>query len=204
MLPELPVVMSVDDSPLFDLPAHQQLCPLCQHPLVMKNGKNGPFLGCSHYPVCQYIKPLHQHENVVVKVLEQEQCPECGHPLAVKNGRYGMFIGCTHYPACHFVVHDEPEATTEIACPSCHSGKLVERMSKFGKAFFACDAYPKCKFLLNDKPVAGQCDCCGYPLLTEKKTPKGVRYYCAAKKCLAEQPVSSTGCNAESTPDVQP
>jgi putative DNA topoisomerase len=125
---------------------------------------------------------------VVVKVLEQENCPQCGHLLAVKNGRYGMFIGCTNYPECHFVVHEQPQTAVAITCPSCKSGTLVERINKFGKAFFACDAYPKCKFLLNDKPVAGQCSGCGYPLLTEKKTVRGIKHYCASKKCQQEQP----------------
>ena len=61
-----------DDSALFSLPQQQQLCPLCQQPLVMKSGKNGPFLGCSAYPACHYIKALHQHETAIVKVLETD------------------------------------------------------------------------------------------------------------------------------------
>ena len=56
-----------DDSALFSLPQQQQLCPLCQQPLVMKSGKNGPFLGCSAYPACHYIKALHQHETAIVR-----------------------------------------------------------------------------------------------------------------------------------------
>jgi len=178
--------MSGDDT-LFDIPEQQQLCPLCQHKLVIKSGKNGPFLGCSNYPQCHYIKALHQHENTVVKILEQEPCPECGHPLAVKNGRFGMFIGCTNYPECHFVVHEEQQAAADVPCPSCRHGKLVERINKFGKVFYACNAYPKCKFLLNDKPIAGECRYCSYPLLMKKQTAKGTQLFCVSKKCQKEQ-----------------
>lgn len=177
-----------DDSALFDLPPQQQLCPLCQQPLVIKSGKNGPFLGCSAYPACNYIKALHQHETSIVKVLDAEACPQCGNALAVKNGRYGMFIGCTDYPRCNFVVHEhsEPAEAERLACPKCKQGQLTERVNKFGKAFWGCDHYPKCKFLLNDKPVAGSCVSCGFGLVVEKK---GV-LYCADKKCGEKQPAA--------------
>ncbi|WP_337881499.1 topoisomerase DNA-binding C4 zinc finger domain-containing protein [Rheinheimera sp.] len=159
-------------------------CPLCSSPLQIKSGKNGPFLGCSAYPVCNYLKALHPHENTVVKVLDNELCPECQHPLAVKNGRYGMFIGCSNYPSCHFVVHQQEESQTSgIACPSCKKGELVERISKYGKSFYGCNRYPECKFLVNLKPVEGQCGHCGFPLLLEKPSASGIKLICADKKC---------------------
>jgi putative DNA topoisomerase len=174
-----------DDSALFSLPQQQQLCPVCQQPLVIKSTKNGPFLGCSAYPACHYIKALHQHETPIVKVLDTQACPECGNALAVKNGRYGMFIGCTHYPSCDFVVNEqEAQATTErLPCPQCKTGQLTERVSKFGKHFWGCDQYPKCKCLLNDKPIAGVCRSCGFNLLIEKKGSQ----YCADKACGEKQ-----------------
>lgn len=176
------------DSNLFNLPLQQQLCPLCQQPLAMKSGKNGPFLGCSAYPACNYIKALHQHETSIVKVLESEPCPQCGNALAVKNGRYGMFIGCTDYPHCNFVVHEHSEQPDieRLACPKCNNGQLTERVNKFGKQFWGCDKYPKCKFLLNDKPVAGVCFSCGFGVLIEKKSG----LYCADKGCAEKQPAA--------------
>ena len=33
-------------------------CPQCGAELVIRSGKHGPFLGCSHYPECDYIRPL--------------------------------------------------------------------------------------------------------------------------------------------------
>jgi putative DNA topoisomerase len=175
-----------DDSTLFALPSQQQLCPVCQQPLVMKSGKHGPFLGCSAYPGCHYIKFLQQHESSTVKVLDSEPCPLCAAPLAVKNGRYGMFIGCTNYPHCHFVVNeqDEQPVTERLACPACESGHLTGRVNKYGKPFWGCDNYPKCKFLLNDQPIAGQCAKCQFALLIEKKG----QLFCADKRCGTKQP----------------
>ena len=175
-----------DNSELFSLPHQQQLCPLCQQPLVIKSGKSGPFLGCSTYPACSYLKPMHQHETSIVKVLDTELCPQCGKALAVKNGRYGMFIGCTNYPQCDFIVHeqDEQPAAQRLPCPKCKDGQLTERVNKFGKHFWGCDNYPKCKFLLNDKPVAGHCELCHFGLLVEKKH----QLFCADKRCGVKQP----------------
>ncbi len=33
-------------------------CPQCGAELVIRSGKHGPFLGCSHYPECDYVRPL--------------------------------------------------------------------------------------------------------------------------------------------------
>ena len=32
-------------------------CPQCGAELVIRSGKHGPFLGCSHYPECDYVRP---------------------------------------------------------------------------------------------------------------------------------------------------
>lgn len=172
--------------------AHEQAlnhepCPQCGGALALRHGKHGPFLGCSQYPACDYIKPLHHNDGHIIKELGVP-CPECGHELVLRQGRYGMFIGCSHYPACHHIESpDQPEDASPqrqaLACPECATGHLVERKTRFGKTFFACDAYPKCKFAVNQPPVAGQCEVCGFGLLIEKKLASGTRYQCADRKC---------------------
>lgn len=183
-----------DDAPLFKLPHQQQLCPLCQNALQIKSSKSGPFLGCSAFPACKYIKPLQQHDHAIVKMLPTEACPQCGELLAVKNGRYGMFIGCIGYPACDFVVaqHEENKDSNngpQLSCPKCKKGQLTERINKFGKHFYGCDRYPDCRFLLNDKPQSGPCYYCHFPLLVARKSV----LYCAKKGCEKQQPASETG-----------
>ena len=45
-------------------------CPQCGAELVIRSGKHDPFLGCSHYPDCDYIRPLKsQADGHIVKVL---------------------------------------------------------------------------------------------------------------------------------------
>ena len=36
----------------------QMICPKCHGSLIEKNGKYGPFIGCSNYPKCKFIKKI--------------------------------------------------------------------------------------------------------------------------------------------------
>jgi putative DNA topoisomerase len=169
---------------------HGEPCPQCGEALILRHGKHGAFLGCTHYPTCDYLRPLHNNDGHIVKELGVP-CPECQHELVLRQGRFGMFIGCSHFPNCHHIEpHDQPQQTEQpasIECPECHKGKLVERKSRFGKVFWSCDYYPKCKFALNYSPVKGECVKCGFPLLMEKKYASGVKLLCVSRKCSAQQ-----------------
>ncbi|ADP10511.1 Uncharacterized protein yrdD [Erwinia sp. Ejp617] len=173
-------------------------CPQCGAELVMRSGKHGAFLGCSQYPVCHFIRPLKaQADGHIVKVLDGQLCPQCGGDLVLRQGRYGMFIACGRYPECgHTETIDKPDETT-LACPQCDSGRLIQRRSRYGKAFYACDRYPDCQFAVNDKPVEGVCEFCQFPLLIEKKTARGTKRFCASKAC--GKPVTS-GNRSEDEP----
>ncbi|QCR34860.1 type I DNA topoisomerase [Nissabacter sp. SGAir0207] len=159
-------------------------CPECGAELVIRSGRHGPFLGCSRYPECEYIRPLKaQADGHVVKVLEGQLCPQCHATLVLRQGRYGMFIGCSDYPQCtHIEALDKPD-NTALVCPQCKQGTLLQRTSRYGKVFYACDRYPACQFALNHKPVAGECAECHYPLLIEKRTAAGTKCFCASKLC---------------------
>lgn len=170
-----------------------EACPSCGAQLQMRQGKRGAFLGCSQYPTCDYLRPLHNNDGHVVKALGVP-CPECSAELVLRQGRYGMFIGCSMYPECHHIesldaAQSNDQAKQILPCPECHHGHIVERKSRFGKLFYACDAYPKCKFSLNQQPITGCCEVCSYPLLIEKIRSNGTRYQCASRKCqhLQEQ-----------------
>ena len=93
--------MSKIDHHLFSAHEHafeREPCPQCGAELVIRQGKHGPFLGCSAYPACDYIRSLTPSGRDIEKVLEGSACPDCGQPLAIKKGRYGLFVGCTQYP----------------------------------------------------------------------------------------------------------
>lgn len=162
-------------------------CPQCGHKLQLKRSKRGPFLGCSHYPECDYIQPLHQHETSIKQVLSGTECPECGLELALKQGKYGLFVGCTGFPECTHTEQIDETPSTQLSCPVCSKGQLIERKSKFGKTFYACDQYPKCNFAVNHPPKAGTCQHCGFELLLERKFAAGKTLVCAKKGCGKKQ-----------------
>lgn len=162
-----------------------EYCPLCANPLQIKQGKKGLFLGCSAYPNCDYIKPLHTHsqESNVLKQLD-EVCPECNHPLQLRQGSFGMFIACSQYPICHFTVQDNVETETEqfVDCPECQQGKLLARRGRQGKTFYGCSQYPHCKFTIAQRPIAQVCPQCHFSVCILKKH-NPMQYQCANKHC---------------------
>jgi DNA topoisomerase-1 len=82
--------------PLPDPETTGEKCPQCGSDLVAKTGRFGPFVGCSNYPDCKYIKREPPKET-------GENCPECGEPLVEKRGRFGPFVGCSNYPGCRYI-----------------------------------------------------------------------------------------------------
>ena len=180
--------MTKHDNALFDahqhhIDAEHTNCPKCGAPTVIRNSKSGPFIGCSTYPTCDFTKALGDNQVHVVKLLDDPKCPECEGQLAVKNGRFGMFIGCTNFPDCRHIAHMDEQQDTGIPCPSCKKGELFKRNNRYGKTFYACDAYPKCKYAVNFKPVVDDCPTCGWKILVEKKTAKGLTLQCPQKNC---------------------
>ena len=172
--------------PLFQHTKQAERCPQCGAELQLRHGKKGLFWGCSSYPECDYLRPVHQTQEVkVLKVLEQN-CPECGHWLALKQGQFGMFIGCSNYPECHFVVHeqDAPQQSEHFPCPECQQGELVARRGSRGKTFYGCNRFPDCKYTLPSKPYKIQCPHCASQLALLKKT-QGTQqtFQCANKAC---------------------
>ena len=140
-----------------------ELCPVCGKPLVLKRSKKGqPFIGCSGFPSCKYIKRDAEAESPEPT---GENCPKCGAPLIIKKNKKGeKFVGCSNYPACDFTaslikgtnkakpkkVYTEADYVKE--CPVCKTGHMVVRKSKKAE-FLACTNYPKCKHVewLNKK-----------------------------------------------------
>lgn len=65
---------------------NNESCPKCGAELVIRSGKHGPFLGCSQYPACDYVRPLKSSaDGHIVKVLEGQVCPACGANLVLRQ-----------------------------------------------------------------------------------------------------------------------
>jgi DNA topoisomerase-1 len=99
-----------------------ETCPECGRQLQRKVGRFGPFVGCSGYPECRYIK------KDPPKSLEIT-CPQCGQgEIVEKRTRFGLFYGCDRYPECDFAVSNPP--VKEQPCPECGS-VLLERPKSY-------------------------------------------------------------------------
>ena len=81
-----------------------EMCPDCGKPLAKRRGRFGPFVGCTGYPDCKYIKKTQQKTGVI--------CPECGKGELVRRRGRGrsMFYGCERYPDCTFTARELPTA----------------------------------------------------------------------------------------------
>ena len=122
-------------------------CPICGADLIIKEGKNGQFVGCSNFPTCKYVK---KEPKQVVET--GELCPECGRPLVERKDKKGkVFIACSGFPKCHYIKQEEKPTTipeeqkTDKICPKCGS-PLVKKKGKYGM-FLGCSNYPKCDYM---------------------------------------------------------
>lgn len=86
-----------------------RLCPESGHPLVIRYGRYGKFIGCSSFPTCRYTEPWLEKIGV--------RCPQDGGDLVERRTRRGrVFYGCANYPACDFTSWKRPLPTP---CPQC-------------------------------------------------------------------------------------
>jgi DNA topoisomerase-1 len=159
-------------------------CDQCHHHFLIKWGKLGSFLACSHYPECKNTQDFKKDDQGTIVIIPKEftdkKCEKCESPLVVKNGKYGKFLACSNYPTCKVT----QAITLGIACPVCAEGEIAQKRSKYGRFFYSCNKWPKCTFALWDKPVTQPCPNCKFPLLTEKITKKaGLMHKCPQKEC---------------------
>ena len=100
--------------------------------------------------------------------------------MACKQGRFGEFVACSSYPKCRYVKMKE----TDVTCPQCGKGKIVERRSRRGKLFYGCATYPDCDFVLWRRPVNQPCPACGRSYLVERVTRRtGRQLVCDSENC---------------------
>lgn len=173
--------------------ALDEACPKCGKPLTVRLGRRGRFIGCSGYPECDYTRNVDEGDSAEkepMQLIEGRQCPDCGAPLAVRSGRYGKFIGCSAYPQCRHIEPLEKPQDTQVQCPECKQGTLLQRKSRYGKLFYSCSNYPKCKYAVWNPPLAEPCPQCHWPILTLKTTKRrGMEKVCPQKECQYTEPV---------------
>lgn len=162
-----------------------EACPKCSSPLAKRLGRKGLFIGCTAYPDCDYTRNVDSSATEAEpEIIEDRDCPQCQSKLLIREGRYGKFIGCSNYPNCRHIEPLEKPADTEVKCPSCQEGTILQRKSRKGKIFYSCLRYPDCDYALWNEPVNEPCPKCNWPILTIKTTKtKGTQKLCPQKEC---------------------
>lgn len=99
----MPLVQNADEKMEKTYPVLlDELCPECGKNLVKRNGRFGPFVACSGYPTCHYIKKKEPEVLKDTGII----CPLCkeGHIVerVSKKGRSKgkTFFACDKYPSC--------------------------------------------------------------------------------------------------------
>lgn len=109
-------------------------CSKCGHPLIIRYGRFGKFIGCSNFPECRYTEPW--LEKIGVK------CPKCSGEIVQRKTRKGrLFYGCENYPECDFNSWKRP---LKISCPECKGLLVTENRTR--AACLDCSS----KFLLEE------------------------------------------------------
>ena len=165
--------------------AMDEKCPECGKQLSIRLGRNGRFIGCTDYPECSYTRNLNEDAAAAEpEVVEGRSCPKCESNLIIRTGRYGKFIGCSSYPDCKHMEPLEKPKDTQVVCPECKKGTILERKSRKGKIFYSCSNYPKCKYALWNEPINEACPNCNWPILTVKTTKRrGAEKVCPQQEC---------------------
>ncbi len=112
-----------------------QRCVKCGMPMVLRQGKFGPFLACSGYPDCKNTQSVSQ---VGTPQDTGVDCPEagCSGRLVQKMSKRGkVFYGCNRYPDCTYAIWDKP---VPQECPLCHAKFLIEKTSKKDGTCLVC------------------------------------------------------------------
>jgi len=176
-------------------------CELCGREMALKKGRFGSFYGCTGYPECKNIRKIAKGDEKPLPppVQLDELCPKDGANLVRRHGRFGEFTACSNYPKCDYV---KREVVAGIKCPK-DGGDIAVKKSRRGKVFYGCVNYPKCDEVYWDKPIKETCPKCSSPILLEKTTKKdGTFRYCKNEDCDYRMPVSDTGQNTTSDPEV--
>ncbi len=92
-------------------PEDHLTCPNCGGEALLKNGRFGPYFGCTKYPKCSFIANLRGEAKKRAEIEMPSavkpkpiptniRCDECGETMVIRAGRTGPFLGCSKYPKC--------------------------------------------------------------------------------------------------------
>ena len=138
-------------------------CPKCGSEIVKRWGRNGPFIGCTAYPECDFtqnIGPDGEPEEAKEPELTDYRCQLCNERMYKRWGRNGFFLGCSDYPTCK----GTRPVPLGFKCPKCKTGDIIEIKARGrGRPFYGCSNYSseeKCDFRVFQQPLPESCPQC--------------------------------------------
>jgi DNA topoisomerase-1 len=115
-------------------------CEKCGSPMLLRDSKRGPFLGCSSFPKCRSTKMVKKLTGADLQQVEA-LIPLLKDEAAKSQEMIAKIIGAN--PAAAASAARVGPITTDIDCDEC--GKpMVIRKGRRGP-FLGCSGYPKCK-----------------------------------------------------------
>jgi DNA topoisomerase-1 len=114
-------------------------CEKCGSPMLLRDSKRGPFLGCSSFPKCRSTKMVRKLEG------DQAQQVEALIPLLKESSEHAAEMAAKVLGANPVAAKATPPRTiaTDIDCEVCGKPMMV-RQGKRGP-FLGCSGYPKCR-----------------------------------------------------------
>src|SRR5579863_5617361 len=85
---------------LHELPSMN--CKKCGKAMTVKNGRYGPFYGCTSYPTCTYSEDIAEQHLNSIEWLVKTSCRNCGGQMAVKTNRKDAWLVCGVPISCGF------------------------------------------------------------------------------------------------------
>lgn len=116
-------------------------CEKCGSPMLLRDSKRGPFLGCSSFPKCRSTKMMKKLEGDALKQVEA-LVPMLKEGAAQSQEAIAKILASNPTLAAAATGPKFP-ITTDVDCDDC--GKpMVIRKGRRGP-FMGCSGYPKCK-----------------------------------------------------------
>lgn len=118
-----------------------QICPDCGGILILRNGKKGPFLGCSNFPKCRHITNIESKNDEVKHIKTKLTCPSCKKGDVLLKGNKFICSECNWDGGQYTGIN--LDTLEYCANPEC-SGITFMRNGRYGE-FRSCSNYFKTK-----------------------------------------------------------